>query len=287
MYNNIVNVTNYTIGYNSEVNYAFIQLILIGAIHIFIYLDSMLKVSGNKMGRKWNNIKDKKASKDANTSRIYAKFGVEIYVAAKQGEPDPESNQALKFVLERAKTYNVPRHIIDRAIEKAKGGSDENYSELRYEGFGPSGSMVIVDALTNNVNRTASEVRAAFGKNGGNMGVSGSVAYMFDKTAVIGFEGKTEEEALEILMEADLDVRDIIEEDDSIIVYAEPDQFHAVQEAFRNAGVSEFTVAELTMLAQNEVTLDGDAQAQFEKMIDAIEDCDDVQQVYHNVDLGE
>ncbi|KEF39032.1 DNA-binding regulatory protein, YebC/PmpR family [Schinkia azotoformans MEV2011] len=239
------------------------------------------------MGRKWNNIKDKKASKDANTSRIYAKFGVEIYVAAKQGEPDPESNQALKFVLERAKTYNVPRHIIDRAIEKAKGGSDENYSELRYEGFGPSGSMVIVDALTNNVNRTASEVRAAFGKNGGNMGVSGSVAYMFDKTAVIGVEGKTEEEALEILMEADLDVRDIIEEDDSVIVYAAPDQFHAVQEAFRNAGVSEFTVAELTMLAQNEVTLDADTQAQFEKMIDALEDCDDVQQVYHNVDLGE
>ncbi|MEC1724373.1 YebC/PmpR family DNA-binding transcriptional regulator [Schinkia azotoformans] len=239
------------------------------------------------MGRKWNNIKDKKASKDANTSRIYAKFGVEIYVAAKQGEPDPESNQALKFVLERAKTYNVPRHIIDRAIEKAKGGSDENYSELRYEGFGPSGSMVIVDALTNNVNRTASEVRAAFGKNGGNMGVSGSVAYMFDKTAVIGVEGKTEEEALEILMEADLDVRDIIEEDDSVIVYAAPDQFHTVQEAFRNAGVSEFTVAELTMLAQNEVTLDADTQAQFEKMIDALEDCDDVQQVYHNVDLGE
>ncbi|HHW38790.1 MAG TPA: YebC/PmpR family DNA-binding transcriptional regulator [Bacillales bacterium] len=239
------------------------------------------------MGRKWNNIKEKKASKDANTSRIYAKFGVEIYVAAKQGEPDPESNQALKFVLERAKTYNVPRHIIDRAIDKAKGGSDENYSELRYEGFGPSGSMVIVDALTNNVNRTASEVRAAFGKNGGNMGVSGSVAYMFDKTAVIGVEGKSEEEALEILMEADLDVRDILEEDDAVIVYAAPDQFLAVQEAFRNAGVSEFTVAELTMLAQNEVTLDAENLAQFEKMIDALEDCDDVQQVYHNVDLGE
>ncbi|MGV3466076.1 MAG: YebC/PmpR family DNA-binding transcriptional regulator, partial [Heyndrickxia sp.] len=189
------------------------------------------------MGRKWNNIKDKKASKDANTSRIYAKFGREIYVVAKQGEPDPEANQALKFVLERAKTYNVPKHIIDRAIEKAKGGSDESYDELRYEGFGPNGSMVIVDALTNNVNRTASDVRAAFGKNGGNMGVSGSVAYMFDSTAVIGVEGKTEEEALEILMEADADVRDIIEEDDSVIVYADPDQFNAVQEAFKNAGV--------------------------------------------------
>jgi len=239
------------------------------------------------MGRKWNNIKEKKASKDANTSRLYSKFALEIYVVAKQGEPDPELNQALKFVLERAKTYNVPKNIIDRAIDKAKGGSDENYDELRYEGFGPNGSMLIVDALTNNVNRTASNVRAAFGKNGGNMGVSGSVAYMFDKTAVIGIEGKSADEVLEILMEADVDVRDILEEDDAVIVYAEPDQFHAVQEAFRGAGVTDFSVAELTMLPQNEVTLDPDAQAQFEKLIDALEDLDDVQQVYHNVDLGE
>ncbi|TKH02126.1 YebC/PmpR family DNA-binding transcriptional regulator [Peribacillus simplex] len=239
------------------------------------------------MGRKWNNIKEKKASKDANTSRIYAKFGREIYVVAKQGEPDPESNQALRVVLERAKTYNVPKAIIDRAIEKAKGGSEENYDELRYEGFGPNGSMVIVDALTNNVNRTASDVRAAFGKNGGNMGVSGSVAYMFEATAVIGIEGKTADDVLELLMEADVDVRDIIEEEESVIVYAEPEQFHAVQQAFKDAGISDFTVAELTMLAQNDLTLPEDAQAQFEKMIDALEDLEDVQQVYHNVDLGE
>lgn len=239
------------------------------------------------MGRKWNNIKEKKASKDANTSRIYAKFGREIYVAAKQGEPDPESNQALKVVLERAKTYSIPRAIIDRAVEKAKGGSEESYDELRYEGFGPNGSMVIVDTLTNNVNRTASDVRAAFGKNGGNMGVSGSVAYMFDHTAVFGVEGKTADEVLELMMEADIDVRDIMEEEDGVIVYAEPDQYHLVQEAFKSAGITEFTVAELTMLAQNELPLPADAQEQFEKMIDAIEDLEDVQQVYHNVDLGE
>ncbi|MBT2569402.1 YebC/PmpR family DNA-binding transcriptional regulator [Planococcus sp. ISL-110] len=237
------------------------------------------------MGRKWNNIKEKKASKDANTSRIYAKFGREIYVAAKQGEPDPESNRALKVVLERAKTYSIPRAIIDRAVEKAKGGSEESYDELRYEGFGPNGSMVIVDTLTNNVNRTASDVRAAFGKNGGNMGVSGSVAYMFDHTAVFGIEGKTADEVLELMMEADIDVRDVMEEEDSVIVYAEPDQYHLVQEAFKNAGITEFTVAELTMLAQNELPLPEDAQEQFEKMIDAIEDLEDVQQVYHNVDL--
>ncbi|HBU81910.1 YebC/PmpR family DNA-binding transcriptional regulator [Paenibacillus sp. UMB7766-LJ446] len=237
------------------------------------------------MGRKWNNIKEKKASKDANTSRVYAKFGVEIYVAAKKGEPDPEANRALKVVLERAKTYNVPKAIIDRAMEKAKGSGDENYEELRYEGFGPNGAMVIVDALTNNVNRTAPEVRSAFNKNAGNMGVSGSVAYMFDPTAVIGVEGKTSEEVLELLLEADVDVRDIVDEDESVIVYAEPDQFHAVQEAFKAAGVTEFTVAELTMLAQNHIELPEDAQAQFEKLIDALEDLEDVQQVYHNVEF--
>lgn len=236
------------------------------------------------MGRKWNNIKEKKASKDANTSKIYAKFGREIYVAAKQGEPDPQSNSALKVVLERAKTYNVPKAIIDRALEKAKGGAEENYVELRYEGFGPNGSMVIVDTLTNNVNRTAADVRSKFTKSGGNMGVNGSVSYMFNATAVFGIEGKTADEVLEILMEADVEVRDILDEEESVIVYAEPNQYHVVQEALMDAGITEFTVAELTMLPQNEITLSGDALAQFEKMIDALEDLEDVQQVYHNVD---
>jgi len=237
------------------------------------------------MGRKWNNIKEKKASKDANTSRVYAKFGVEIYVAAKKGEPDPEANRALKVVLERAKTYNVPKAIIDRAMDKAKGSGDETYVELRYEGFGPNGSMIVVDALTNNVNRTAPLIRSTFSKNGGNMGVSGSVAYMFDSTAVIGVEGKTADEVMEMMFEAEIDVRDVLEEDEAVIVYAEPDQFHAVQEAFKNAGVTEFTVAELNMLPQNYVTIPEDSLAQFEKLIDALEDLEDVQQVYHNVEF--
>lgn len=236
------------------------------------------------MGRKWNNIKEKKASNDASTSRVYAKFGLEIYVAARKGEPDPESNRALKVVLERAKTYNVPKAIIDRAINKAKGSSDEIYEELRYEGFGPNGAMVIVDTLTNNVNRTASSVRAAFSKNGGNMGVTGSVAYMFDATAAIGIENKSIDEVMEILMEADVNVRDLLEEEDMVMVYAEPEEFHAVQEALKKAGITEFAVAELTMIAQNNVTLAEDGQAQFDKMIDALEDLEDVQQVYHNVE---
>jgi len=237
------------------------------------------------MGRKWNNIKEKKAAKDQGTARIYAKFGREIYVAAKQGEPDPESNGTLKVVLERAKTYSVPKHIIDRAIEKAKGGGEENYDELRYEGFGPNGSMIIVDALTNNVNRTAADVRATFGKNGGNMGVSGSVAYMFDATAVFALEGKSAEEILETLIEADVDVRDVFEEGDSTIIYAEPAQFNAVQEALKEQGITEFNVAELTMLPQTEVQLEGEDLEKFEHLIDLLEDLEDVQQVYHNVEM--
>ena len=237
------------------------------------------------MGRKWNNIKEKKAAKDANTSEIYAKFGREIYQAAKSGEPDPEINRNLKVVLERAKTYRVPKNIIDRAIEKAKGGSEENYDELRYEGFGVSGTMVIIDTLTNNVNRTAAEVRTALGKNGGNLGVTGSVNYMFDNTAVIGVEGKSADELLEILMEADIDARDIIEEDELTLVYGEPENFHEIQEALKAAGIEEFEVAEISMLPQNEVTLSEEDKAKFERMLEMLDDCEDVQQVYHNVDL--
>ena len=239
------------------------------------------------MGRKWANIVAKKTAKDANNSKIYAKFGIEIYAAAKSGEPDPHANQKLRFVIERAKTYNVPKHIIDRAIEKAKGSGDETFQELRYEGFGPNGSMVIVDALTNNVNRTASDVRAAFGKNGGNMGVSGAVAYMFDNTALFGFTGEDADEILEYLMDKEIDVRDVVDEEGQIIVYGEPEDFNAIQEALKEKGITEFSVAEMKMIPQNEVTLTGDDLEKFEKMIDVLDELEDVQQVYHNVELDD
>lgn len=231
------------------------------------------------MGRKWANIVAKKTAKDANNSKIYAKFGIEIYAAAKSGEPDPHANQKLRFVIERAKTYNVPKHIIDRAIEKAKGSGDETFQELRYEGFGPNGSMVIVDALTNNVNRTASDVRAAFGKNGGNMGVSGAVSYMFDNTALFGFTGEDADEILEYLMDKEIDVRDVVDEEGQIIVYGEPEDFNAIQEALKEKGITEFSVAEMQMIPQNEVTLTGDDLEKFEKMIDVLDELEDVQQV--------
>lgn len=241
----------------------------------------------NLMGRKWMNIREKKAKTDQNTSRIYAKFGIEIYAAAKSGEPDPELNQKLKFVVDRAKTYNVPRHVIEKAIDKAKGGDDETFQELRYEGFGPNGSMIIVDALTNNVNRTAGNIRSAFGKNGGNMGVSGSVNYLFESTAVFVFAGNDADEIMMGLLEAEVDVREVFTEDEQIVVYGEPNEFHSIKEALENIDISDFEVAEIEMLPQNEVTLTGEDLRLFERLIDTLEEDDDVQKVYHNVALDD
>ncbi|HEP3821288.1 TPA: YebC/PmpR family DNA-binding transcriptional regulator [Streptococcus pyogenes] len=235
------------------------------------------------MGRKWANIVAKKTAKDGATSKVYAKFGVEIYVAAKQGEPDPELNTALKFVIDRAKQAQVPKHVIDKAIDKAKGNTDETFVEGRYEGFGPNGSMIIVDTLTSNVNRTAANVRTAYGKNGGNMGASGSVSYLFDKKGVIVFAGDDADSFFEQLLEADVDVDDVEAEEGTITVYTAPTDLHKGIQALRDNGVEEFQVTELEMIPQSEVVLEGDDLETFEKLIDALESDDDVQKVYHNV----
>ncbi|MDY2963854.1 MAG: YebC/PmpR family DNA-binding transcriptional regulator [Streptococcus dysgalactiae] len=235
------------------------------------------------MGRKWANIVAKKTAKDGATSKVYAKFGVEIYVAAKQGDPDPELNTALKFVIDRAKQAQVPKHVIDKAIDKAKGNTDETFVEGRYEGFGPNGSMIIVDTLTSNVNRTAANVRTAYGKNGGNMGAAGSVSYMFDKKGVILFAGDDADSIFELLLEADVEVDDVEAEEGTITVYTAPTDLHKAILALRESGIAEFQVTELEMIPQSEVTLEGDDLATFEKLVDALESDDDVQKVYHNV----
>lgn len=235
------------------------------------------------MGRKWANIVAKKTAKDGATSKVYAKFGVEIYVAAKQGDPDPELNTALKFVIDRAKQAQVPKHVIDKAIDKAKGNTDETFVEGRYEGFGPNGSMIIVDTLTSNVNRTAANVRTAYGKNGGNMGAAGSVSYMFDKKGVIVFAGDDADSIFELLLEADVEVDDVEAEEGTITVYTAPTDLHKAILALRESGIAEFQVTDLEMIPQSEVTLEGDDLATFEKLVDALESDDDVQKVYHNV----
>jgi len=237
------------------------------------------------MGRKWNNIKYGKASKDAAKGKVYGRFGKEIYMAAKNGEPDVEMNRNLAGIVDRAKVAGVPRDIIDRAISKAKSGVDENYEPIRYEGYGPSGSAIIVDALTDNVNRTVAEVRNVFKKNGGNLGVSGAVAFMFEPIALFVFVKADEESVLEGLMEAEVDVRDVEENDGEISVLADGEQFHAVQVALTAMEITEFEFADLTMLPTSTNSLDGEDLEKFLKLINLLEELDDVTNVYHNVEL--
>jgi len=236
------------------------------------------------MGRKWNNIKYAKAAKDANRSKVYAKFGKEIYMAAKP-DPNPETNRNLAAVLNKAKTYNITRDIIDRAIAKAKSGVDENYDDIRYEGYGPNGSAIIVDTLTDNVNRTVAEVRAAFNKAKGNLGVNGSVSFMFTPDAIFGVKGISEDDLWELFIENDVNVTEIETEDDKVMIYGPSDEFAHIQDALKSKGIEEFEVAEISMLPNDTITLEGEDLERFEKLIDTLEDLDDVQNVYHNVEL--
>jgi YebC/PmpR family DNA-binding regulatory protein len=235
------------------------------------------------MGRKWNNIKYGKAAKDASRSKIYAKFGLEIFVAAK-GEPDPEINRTLAAVIDKAKTYKVPRDIIDRAIEKAKGGKADSYEKIRYEGYGPNGSAIIVDCLTDNINRTVSEVRATFSKHGGSLGVNGSVTFMFEQAGLVGASDITEDQVLEALMEVACDVNDIEVEEDGVLVYTTIENFQLAQQAFKSIGVEEFTTCEISMLPITNMSLSGEALEKFERLVDTLDELDDVQNVYHNVE---
>ncbi|MDR1781378.1 MAG: YebC/PmpR family DNA-binding transcriptional regulator [Bacilli bacterium] len=236
------------------------------------------------MGRKWQNIKYGKAANDAARAKIYAKFGKEIYMVAKPN-PDPDGNLALRAIIEKAKTYNVKQDIIDRAINKAKSGVDESYDHNRYEGYGPNGSALIVDCLTDNANRTAAEVKTAFGKNGGNLGVPGSVSFMFTSAAVFGIEVLDEEKVLDAMIENDADISDIEVEDDVMMIYGSSEDHHKMETALKSLGVSEFKVNEISMIPNDTITLEGDDLARFEKLIDVLEDLDDVQEVYHNVEL--
>jgi YebC/PmpR family DNA-binding regulatory protein len=236
------------------------------------------------MGRKWENIKTKKAANDTANSKVYGKFGTEIYVAASRGgSSDPEANSTLKFTIERAKQAQVPKHIIERALQKAEGGGDETFSEGRYEGFGPNGSLIIVDTLTSNVNRTAANVRQAYNKNGGNFGNSGSVSYLFDETGLIIFKGDNPDSILEILLNDSVNVLDVEQQEENIIVTTEPSDLHKAIASLKNNGIEEFETTEIEMIPQSEVKLEGEDLETFEKLIDALEDDEDVQKVYHNV----
>ena len=238
------------------------------------------------MGRKWANIVAKKTAKDGANSKVYAKFGVEIYVAAKKGEPDPELNTALKFVIDRAKQAQVPKHVIDKAIDKAKGNTDETFTEGRYEGFGPNGSMLIVDTLTSNVNRTAANVRSAFTKGGGSIGTSGCVSFMFDKKGqIIIDKEECDMDADDLMMIAlDAGAEDFSDEEDSYEIITDPDDFSAVRDALEKEGIP-MAEAEVTMVPQTWATLTNeDDIKKMNRILDLLDEDDDVQNVYHNWD---
>lgn len=239
------------------------------------------------MGRAFEVRKVAMAKSAAVKSKLYAKYGREIYLAAKSGTPDPDTNQTLKRMIEKAKKEQVPADVIKRNIDKAKGGGDDNLSSIRYEGFGPGNSMFIVECLTDNVNRTISEVRNCFTKTGGKLGISGSVVHQFNHQAVFAMKGITEDEVLEILVEHDLDVSDIEADDEGVTIYSDATNFNAIRTAFNEAKPDlDYDTEEIMWLPIMEATLDNEEdQEKFERLTNMLDELDDVQDVYHNVSL--
>jgi len=226
------------------------------------------------------------AATAAKKTKIYSRYGKEIYMAAKSGVPDPNMNQTLKRVIEKAKAAQVPADVIKRNIEKAKGGNAEAYIENRYEGFGPAGSTIIVDTLSDNSNRTLAEVRSCFNKAHCNLGKAGCVSYQYDNTGILSFKG-SEEEVLDILLMAEVDVLDVEEDDEGYVtVYVAPTDLFKAKDAVEEAkGETEFVVLENKMLPQEYVTLDSEEDRnQINRLLTFLDDVDDVQQIYHNVD---
>ena len=237
------------------------------------------------MGRAYQNRKESMAKTADAKTKVYSKYGREIYVCAKSGGIDPDGNLSLRGLIDRAKKDQVPSHVIEKAIDKAKGGGGEDYSTARYEGFGPGSCMVIVDCLTDNPNRTFGDVRICFTKTKSKLGAQGSVAHMFDHSAILVFAHDDEEAVLEALMMADVDVADIENEGGKITVFAPHDEYYKAKQALNEAfGEIEFEVDEIQFVPQNTTPISGDDVEMFEKMLDMLNDCDDVQNVYHNAE---
>ena len=218
-------------------------------------------------------------------SKVYAKHGKLIYIAAKAGVPDPEMNLALKAAIEKAKKDNVPADNIKRAIEKAKGGSNESYDSVRYEGYGPNNSMFIIECLTDNVNRTYTNVRTIVTKTGCKLSAPGSVTYMFDYLSVFSFVGMTDEEVLEILLMEDCEVTDVVLEDGLVTVTAPSTEYNKVRTALLNANPEmNFLEDEIKWVPQSYVELTDEKDIEhYERLLAQLEDNDDVQDVYHNM----
>lgn len=236
---------------------------------------------------KWANIQHRKGAQDAKKGKLFTKLIREITVSARAGGGDPSNNPRLRAVIDKSLTANMSKDTIERAIKKGTGaGEGDNYEEVRYEGYGPGGVAVMVDCLTDNRNRTVSEVRHAFSKAGGNLGTDGSVAYLFSKAGILSYaSGVNEDKLMEAALEAGAD--DVVSNDDgSIDVLTSPDGFETVKEVLSNAGLNPEN-AEVTLRASTSSQLTQDDAEKMVRLLERLEDLDDVQNVYSNADISE
>ncbi|MEH6627291.1 MAG: YebC/PmpR family DNA-binding transcriptional regulator [Motiliproteus sp.] len=236
---------------------------------------------------KWANIKHRKAAQDAKRGKIFTKLIRELVVAAKGGGGEVNDNPRLRLAVDKALGANMKKDTVEKAIARGAGGADgENYDELTYEGYAPGGTAILVETMTDNVNRTVSQVRAAFSKAGGNLGTSGSVAYLFDKKGQISFEGGVDEDAImDVALESGAD--DVVSnEDGSVDVFTSQSDFLAVKAALEEAGLTSVH-AEVSMIPSTSNELEVDAARKLIRLIDVLEDLDDVQNIYHNGEIPE
>ena len=234
---------------------------------------------------KWSNIKRRKGAVDAERSKIFQKLAKEIYVAAKMGDKDPANNANLRMVIEKAKAENMPKSNIQNAIDKASNkANEENYESVRYEGYGPSGVAIMIDCLTDNRNRTAGFVRSTLTKRGGNLGTDGSVSYMFERKGLIILNKVYDEDKLmeDVLS---LDVLDFLSEEESYEIYTTVENFIGVKDELEKLGYTDFLLSEVTNIANNYISLDEETKEKVLSLVESLEDIDDVQNVYHNMEM--
>lgn len=238
------------------------------------------------MGRSFEVRKLSMAKTAGQKSKLYSKYGKQLYVLAKNSGADPVANPSLQSLIEKAKREQVPAHVIEKALEKASGAGGEDFVLARYEGFGPGGCSVIIDCLTDNHNRTITDVRNCFTKTGSKMGAPGAVAHSFDHFAVLVFAGDSEEQVLEALLTAEVDVTDLECEGDKMTLFAPATEFFKAKQALLEAYPGlEFEADEITFVPQTRTELTPDDVPMFEKFTHMLNECDDVQDIYHNAIL--
>ncbi|MDT8429627.1 MAG: YebC/PmpR family DNA-binding transcriptional regulator [Pseudomonadales bacterium] len=235
------------------------------------------------MGRAYQNRKESMAKTADAKTKVYSRYGREIYVQAKAGGADPEGNLSLRGLIERAKKAQVPAHVIEKALEKAKGGGGEDFSLARYEGFGPGNCMIIVECLTDNPNRTFGDVRLCFTKTKSKIGTPGTVSHLFDHCAILSFSHDDEEAVLEALLSAGVDVSDIESEAGVITVFVPHTEHFKARQALVALGDIDYLVDEIQFLPQTMTTISAEDRPMLEKFLDMLNDLDDVQNLYHNV----